>query len=486
VILRRMFRDTFVYGLSGVVSRFIGFLLVPIYTRMLAPADFGLLDLLTIASSIMVLLGGMQVESGIARGYYEARKAGTLATLVGTGIRLYTLGVAVVGVLGLAAFQFWFVGRGGLTWREAAPLFVGLLPSQWLVLWLLLLRYEGRPYQYAVMALGDVLCTTAFSVTGVCVLRLGVRGILWGMALSKILWATVGLVTRFSGSFRGWSRAEAGRILVYSVPTVPNTLVNWIQNYGNRFILLGALSLAGVGVYGLANRLASPLMVAIWALRLAWDPLATELIGKPEAPGVYARALDAYLLGMTLACGLLGALGDLFVRVLAPASYAEAGRLVAGIAMANLWLGSLQVLMMGMNVVRQTYWGVIAFVAGLAANLLPLWLWIGAGGLPTAAWTLLAGSLVTAEIALALSQRCFRIPYHYGVLRGSMAFSILASILFSAWPGLVPAGLGGAADTLLRLAAAGAGWYLLVYLFVPREMRAELVRRVRHRLWKTA
>ena len=481
-MIRRVLRDSAIYGLSGVASRFIGFLLVPIYTRLLEPSDFGLLDLLTLASAVMVLIGGMQVESGVARGYYEARNAGTLPVLVGTGVRLYTLGVALVGALGLAVFHFCFIGRGGLTWREVVPLFVGLLPSQWLVLWLLLLRYEGRPVRYAVLAVGDVLCTATFSLVGVCVLRLGVRGILWGMALSKILWAGVGLAIRRAESLRGWSRAEARRILAYSVPTVPNTLVSWAQNYGNRFILLGAVALAGVGVYGLANRLASPLMVVILAFRLAWDPLATEWIGKPEAPAVYARALDAYLLGLSLACGLLGAAGDLLVRILAPPAYAEAGRLVAGIAMANLWLGALQILMMGMNVVRQTYWGVVAFVAGLAANLLPLWLWIGAGGLPVAAWTLLAGSLVTALVALLLSQRCFRVPYHHGVLAGAMLFSVAASVGFAFWPRLAPAGLGPAADLLLRLLAAVAGWWVLVYLLIPRAERAAWSRR----LWARA
>ena len=37
--------------------------LVPVYTRFFAAADYGLFDLLQVAPSVLVLLAGMQVES---------------------------------------------------------------------------------------------------------------------------------------------------------------------------------------------------------------------------------------------------------------------------------------------------------------------------------------------------------------------------------------------------------------------------------------
>ena len=45
-ILKEFSKDTIVYGLGNGIKKFIGILLLPLYTRALSPADFGILDTL--------------------------------------------------------------------------------------------------------------------------------------------------------------------------------------------------------------------------------------------------------------------------------------------------------------------------------------------------------------------------------------------------------------------------------------------------------
>ena len=44
--LKQLAGDSLIYGLSGVVSKMIGIFLVPVYTRLFFPADYGIINLI--------------------------------------------------------------------------------------------------------------------------------------------------------------------------------------------------------------------------------------------------------------------------------------------------------------------------------------------------------------------------------------------------------------------------------------------------------
>ena len=54
--MKRLGRNTLVYGIATVLSRLVSFVMLPIYTRYLTPADYGLLAILDLSLEIAVLL----------------------------------------------------------------------------------------------------------------------------------------------------------------------------------------------------------------------------------------------------------------------------------------------------------------------------------------------------------------------------------------------------------------------------------------------
>jgi O-antigen/teichoic acid export membrane protein len=262
--------------------------------------------------------------------------------------------------------------------------------------------------------------------------------------------------------------------MAYSVPIVPNVLISWIQNYGNRFILVSTLSLASVGVFSLATSVASILMVLIMAFRMAWDPMATELMGREESRGIYARVFDYYMLFAALACAMLGSLGHLLVRLLAPPDYAAAGPLVTSLCMGYLWVGSLQIVALGINVVRKTYLGVVGYTVGLAVNMGLLWVCVRQEGLPAAGMTFLLGSIATGLVMYGISQRFFRVPYNRVLLLNMILFSVGLSLVFLRWDTWAPEPSSLVAQTSCRVAFALVTWCVVALVSLRREDRARL------------
>ena len=97
--LRELARHSAVYGLGSLVSRFIAVLLLPVYTRFLSPADYGLIETLIALSAILTVLLAAGVKSAFFRFYFdEADDAGKRRV-----IRTSFWFTMLMGTAGLAA-----------------------------------------------------------------------------------------------------------------------------------------------------------------------------------------------------------------------------------------------------------------------------------------------------------------------------------------------------------------------------------------------
>ena len=66
-MIRRFLRDSVIYSLSTFISRGISFFLIPIYTRILSPADYGIIDMMSVFASIIHLTVSLEITQAVAR-----------------------------------------------------------------------------------------------------------------------------------------------------------------------------------------------------------------------------------------------------------------------------------------------------------------------------------------------------------------------------------------------------------------------------------
>ena len=71
VALKSVSRDAVVYGVGVVAQRLATILLLPIYTRLLTPRDYGLIELLQLSVEITTILVSAGTMSGVLRFYYK-------------------------------------------------------------------------------------------------------------------------------------------------------------------------------------------------------------------------------------------------------------------------------------------------------------------------------------------------------------------------------------------------------------------------------
>ena len=70
-MLKRLFKESLVYGLSTYIQKFIGVFLLPLYTALLTPSDYGILDLLGTVSIISIYIVVSGTDSALSYFYYR-------------------------------------------------------------------------------------------------------------------------------------------------------------------------------------------------------------------------------------------------------------------------------------------------------------------------------------------------------------------------------------------------------------------------------
>lgn len=69
--LKQLGSDSMIYGISGVVARLVGVLIIPIYTRIFVPEDYGIINLINITFYLIGILMLCSMDNASHRWYYD-------------------------------------------------------------------------------------------------------------------------------------------------------------------------------------------------------------------------------------------------------------------------------------------------------------------------------------------------------------------------------------------------------------------------------
>lgn len=434
-MIRAFFRDSLIYTIPAILSRGLSIILVPLYTRVLSPVDYGALDMLMVFGSLANLTVALEVSQGVARFYAaeEEREKKVQYASTAFWFTLFCYTLFLVATISLAPLLSQFIiGRAdldpvfrlGMAYIWANGIFY-LVQNQF--------RWELRSKQYAVCSVLVTLTTASLAVTLAYFLGWGLSGLLWGMlggALAGCFYGISSLRASFQPVFK---KERLKEMLLFSAPLVPSGIAVFISHYIDRLMINHFLSLGDLGLYGIGFRLSSIVGLVMVGFQGALTPLIYTNYKSPDTPGQVAVIFRAFLFfALMLFFGLAG-FADEILRLLTTPEYYSAAGVVVFLVPAIL-ISNMYIFAPGIGIAKKTHLTLWINIGGALANTCFNYFLIPLFGIRGAAAATLLGYVFVFTAYMRFSQKFYPVAHNWPALAKATFASIGCILVASSLP----------------------------------------------------
>lgn len=247
---RRLIKNTGIIAVGGMATKLVQFLLLPLYTSVLPPTEYGAVDYLNTIALFCVPVASLLMDEALFRFLIDCETEEDRRRAVTATVGVLALGcvlfAALMGVLELVFHpdSFWWIV--GLVYAGTMLQMVSAL-----------LRGFGDTMGYSLANFLASAVMIVLNVLFIAVFRWGVEGM-----LSATVIAQGGVALVFAARKRVWryvdlsliDRAYMGRLIRYAVPLVPNKVSWTIMNMLDRLVIMVTLGPGAAGLYAVAYK----------------------------------------------------------------------------------------------------------------------------------------------------------------------------------------------------------------------------------------
>ncbi|MDT8369750.1 MAG: oligosaccharide flippase family protein [Longimicrobiales bacterium] len=333
-------KHTLVYGLGILLSKAVSFIMLPIYTRYLTPADYGIMELIEMTLDIIAIAAGAKIAIGIFRYYHKAETQEEKDHVVSTALIILALSYATVAIGTILAAPY--LSNLVFGTAEHTPLIrlagASLGFSSLIVAPLAYIRVRKRSTLFVIANLAKLIIALSMNLVLVVWAEMGVKGVFISSLTANAIvgfWLGSYLVRQVGLHFSSHATAS---LLRYGVPLILTQVATFVATFGDRYFLQAQAGEAEVGIYSLAYKFGFLLLVVGWVpISSVWEPARFEMADRDDRDVIYARAFvltNVSLISIALGLALFG--GDV-IRIMSDASFHSAGVLIPMIVVAYIF-----------------------------------------------------------------------------------------------------------------------------------------------------
>jgi O-antigen/teichoic acid export membrane protein len=465
-VRREFVKHGLVYGGANLVGSLGTVLLVPIYTRALAPAEYGVIDYVTVVQNLVQVCAGLEITQGIARFYSGASTDSDRQAYASTGL-WFMLAAFLVACASLYAASL-FGGRFGLGESRALVAWALIAVYTRILFYALQsqARWELRSDLYAAASVVVTLSTVGFVGYLLFIQGAGVVGALAGLSAGyAVACAFCFMALRHTYRFLFDGR-KLRQMLRFSAPLTVSSLALFFVNYGDRLILQSTLGFEALGIYGIGARFAALITLVVNGFQLGAAPLIYRNHAEPGTPASLAQLLRLFFCAGLLAVVALAWCAGVLVRTFTSPEYGAASRLVPLLAFAVV-MASLYIFVPGLTLRNMTARFAAINIANAAIGLLLIAACVRFWRESGAALAVLASATIGFTLHAIFSQRVYPMPIQWPrIVTGYVVTSLSIALLWTSRENGVSSAAGRA------FVAIVAATILVALLSTPEERHA--------------
>lgn len=479
--IKRLGADTAIYGISTIVGRFLSFLLVPFYTNVLVPGEYGIVSYVYSLIAFANVLYAYGLESAYFK-YSATLEKGTSAETFSTSFLVlcatsifFSAGVifsrnAISTLIGLpSAMGTVILCTAGMLAFDA----VALVPFA-------SLRMQRKAKTFALLKLANIVINVVTNIVLLVHFRMGVEGVFISGVVSSAATVLMLLPVIFRHLVFTVRPGLLAALLRFGVPTIPSGLAAMAIQVIDRPILRAFTDDATVGIYQANYRLGIFMMLIVSMFDYAWRPFFFSTAKEWNAKEIFSRVLTYLVLGMSVVFLFFSFFIEDIVRLsyhghyLIRPLYWSGLPIVPIVLLGYLFLGISTNVTAGLYIQKKTQFLIIGTAVGAFINIGANYILIPLYGIYGAAWATLLAYAGMAVAGYIPSQHVFPVRYEWP--RIGMVFAI-TGLCFAGYLVIKQQSVATCGSVLMIavkiLLLLLFGWFLIAVKFFKKE---EIVR----------
>ncbi|MBL7136185.1 MAG: oligosaccharide flippase family protein [Candidatus Marinimicrobia bacterium] len=482
--LKNTIKHTAIYSFGNIATKLIGIVLLPLYTKHITVAEYGVLGILEITIMILTQILILGQPQAILRFHdldeYKEKRKSTLFTLF---VFLFSIGLL-----------FNFIGQNYVV--KLSSLFSK--PTEFAIyfklcfiiiflrvineLFLSVIRAKEKSILYAVANITKLIIILGFNIYFVAFVRIGIRGILYAYLIGDGLLFLILFPNMFFEMVPKFDNRILRESLLFGIPFIFSSLAGMLLNMGDRYILKLLVNYKEVGLYNLGYKVAGILNVFLMqSFFLSFAPIAYKMYGQKGGKRYFSKMLTYFVFALFwVGLGLSFFSKELIKLLALNPDYWIAYQVVPYIILAYIFSGARYVVSIGLNLKRKTKYiayctiGAAILNIGLNFILIPKYKMMGA-----------AVATIISFVALYfatyfIANRFYKIPYENLKL---LKMLILAIVLF--FLSTLLANLQILPRISLKIAILISFPFLLYFLKFYEEIEIDTIKKIFFKFVKT-
>ncbi|MBY7144646.1 oligosaccharide flippase family protein [Virgibacillus sp. NKC19-3] len=291
----KLVKNTLLYAIANFGSKFLTFLMLPLYTHYFTTSEYGLWDLIVTTSTLLTPFITFELVAAVYRWLLDEEREESRKSIITTGAIAILRNLLIFNLLGVIIIITFPIPYG-----IEALIFINVTVAS------SFLQQCARGLGYNKLFAASGMIQAAVTVISILffifVLELRLEAffyasILAGISVVTIAWKVMGFGRYLSS--KTYSKKMLTSFLLYSVPIIPGAVSWWIMSMSDRYFIIAYLGMEYNGIYAVANKIPALLLMVHTVFSLAWKDSAIVAFHSDDKNEYYSTVFRYFFRLMT-------------------------------------------------------------------------------------------------------------------------------------------------------------------------------------------
>lgn len=346
-----------IYFLGNILRHALSFLMLPIYTRVLTPADYGTIELLSMVIDFSGIIFGLRIGEAIFRFYLTADDNVSKKEIISSSLILtvFLNSLGFIVLCGMSGFLSTTI-FGGPEQRNLLILFsLSILFQPVIEIPMVYIKAQQRPWLFVSFSTLKLFIQLSLNIYLVVLLGLGVKGVVLSAVISGGIMSVLlgGYCLSQVGLYFSIIRAKA--LVNFSYPMIMASIISFYVTFGDRYFLNLFGNLSDVGIYALGYKFGFLLtFIATGPFFSIWDSERYNVLKSPNAKETFQRVFLFFTVFSALIVVLLSVFSKNILMIMANQEFWSASQIVPIILIAYFFQGWTAFCNLGILIEKKT------------------------------------------------------------------------------------------------------------------------------------